>query len=160
MKREFFASVKIAVLLCAVACLVSGCVSTKEPSKEPAAAERTSPAAPGTKKPAPGQTAPTAKAAQCIISLESNPSTGFSWACEIANPAVAELEDIVYKGNAASEKIAGAGGYEHFVFTCKQPGSTGLTFTYRRPWKGGEIAEVRRAQLIVDDRLNGKVTFF
>ncbi len=95
-----------------------------------------------------------------VVPLESNPTTGFSWACDVANVAVAELIDSIYKQDSASQGIDGAGGIEYFVFTCKQPGTTGVTFTYRRPWKGGETAEVRRAQLIVDDTLAAKITFF
>ena len=93
------------------------------------------------------------------VLLPSNPSTGFSWECGIADTAIAEVASTSYAQDAAPDGMAGAGGTETFVFACKAEGSTELTFTYRRPWEGGETAEVRHATLTVDARLIGSVTF-
>ena len=93
------------------------------------------------------------------VELPSNPTTGFSWACEIENPAVAEILSDTYKQDSAPERMVGVGGIQTFVFECKQGGSSGLTFTYRRPWEGGETAEVRHAQIVVDKNLHGEVRF-
>ena len=151
--------ISITALAAAVICM-AGCVSTKKAAPK-ASAKKPSPAAPAPKASAPHKAVPHAESpATLSVPLASNPSTGFSWACDVANPVVAELSDIVYKQNPAPKDMVGVGGTEYFVFTCKEPGSTALTFTYRRPWKGGETAEVRRAQLVVDDKLDAKITFY
>ena len=95
-----------------------------------------------------------------VIELDSNPTTGFSWECEIANPAIAEIVSDTYEQATAPNGMVGVGGTQTFVFACKQTGSTGLTFVYRRSWQGGETAEIRRAQIIVNDKLKGEVKFF
>ena len=149
--------VPVTALLLAFVC--AACAS------RPAAAPADQTVAPAEKSPAGTAAAPAAgqksqAAGLYSVSLDANPSTGFSWRCEVANPAVADLSDSEYVQDPAPEGMVGVGGKETFFFTCKQPGSTGLTFTYRRPWQGGETAQVRRAQLVVDDDLKAKITFF
>ena len=95
-----------------------------------------------------------------IIELESNPTTGFSWKCDISNPQIADLISDTYEQDSAPMGITGVGGTQSFVFNCKQTGLTDLTFTYKRPNDDGEVAEVRYAQLLVDEELNGEFKFF
>lgn len=99
------------------------------------------------------------KSSSVQVELSSNPTTGFSWACEIENPAVVEILSDSYKQNPAPKGMVGVGGVQTFVFACKQSGISALTFTYRRPWKGGETAEIRHAKIVVDDGLHGVVEF-
>ena len=70
-----------------------------------------------------------------VISLESNPTTGFGW-------QLAEHEDPILKlmGEAEfqpseSKEIVGAGGTETFRFKAISTGQTTLTLVYRRPWE-------------------------
>lgn len=93
------------------------------------------------------------------VELESNPTTGFSWQCDIADTSVATLAESSYQPYAVPEGITGSGGTETFVLAVRGAGSTAVTFTYRRPWAGGETAEVRHATLTVDDSGNGAITF-
>lgn len=93
------------------------------------------------------------------VSLPSNPTTGFSWDCDIAAPSVAEIAATSYTQDSDEAGVTGSSGTETFVFACKTEGSTALTFTYRRPWDDGETAEVRHATLTVDERLIGTVVF-
>ena len=93
------------------------------------------------------------------VEFSSNPTTGFSWSCEIENSAVVEIISDSYKQNPAPEGMVGVGGVQTFVFACKQSGISALTFTYRRPWEGGETAEIRHAQIVVDKNLHGELEF-
>lgn len=102
---------------------------------------------------------PQVESSSVQVELSSNPTTGFSWACEIENPAVVEILSDSYKQNPAPKGMVGVGGVQTFVFACKQSGISALTFTYRRPWKGGDTAEIRHAKIVVDDSLHGVVEF-
>jgi inhibitor of cysteine peptidase len=93
------------------------------------------------------------------VELASNPTTGFSWSCEIENPAVVEIISDSYEQNPAPEGMVGVGGVQTFVLACKQSGVSALTFTYRRPWEGGETAETRHARIVVDKNLHGELEF-
>ena len=95
-----------------------------------------------------------------IIGLDANQTTGFSWTCELSNPVIAEIISDTYEQDPAPEGMVGVGGTQSFVFDCKQTGLTDLTFTYRRPGEDGEIAEIRYAQLLVDENLQGEFRFF
>ncbi len=71
-----------------------------------------------------------------IVTLESNPTTGFSW-------QVAEIDPIILRqsGAAAYESsdktglLVGAGGTETFRFEAIGAGKTILELVYRRPWE-------------------------
>ena len=71
-----------------------------------------------------------------LLSVESNPTTGYSWQAAQEE----ELFDICSHYTAApqSQPIAGAGGWQHFILTPKAPGRAELTFTYSRPWEPNE----------------------
>ena len=94
-----------------------------------------------------------------VIELESNPTTGFSWDCEIVNSEVVEIISDTYRQNPAPESMVGVGGTQIFVFKCKQSGESEIIFTYRRSWEGGETAEIRKARIDVDSNLQGNVKF-
>ncbi len=93
------------------------------------------------------------------VQLKSNPTTGFSWQCEVEDTSIAELQSSSYKQNEVPEGMVGVGGVETFIFTCKSEGSTKVTFTYLRPWEGGETAEVRNAVLTVSSDGSGVINF-
>jgi inhibitor of cysteine peptidase len=87
-----------------------------------------------------------------VLTLESNPTTGFSW-------EVVEAEDSVLRqtGDAefkeASELDAaplGAGGVEVFRFEAVGAGETRLELIYHRPWEEGvEPLETFSVQVVV-----------
>lgn len=75
-----------------------------------------------------------------VITLESNPSTGYSW-------EVVELEESILRQMGEPEfKVSdpreppppGAGGWETFRFEATNAGQTALQLVYRRPWEEGE----------------------
>ncbi len=70
------------------------------------------------------------------VTLESNPTTGYSWQVSEVDRAVlaqvgeAEFQEAPIEG----EQMVGAGGVETLRFTAG-PGETTLTLEYRRPWE-------------------------
>jgi inhibitor of cysteine peptidase len=87
-----------------------------------------------------------------VLTLESNPTTGFSW-------EVVEAEDSVLRQRgeaefkAASEldpPLVGAGGVEVFRFEAVEAGETRLELVYHRPWEEGvEPLETYSVQVVV-----------
>ena len=77
-----------------------------------------------------------------VITLESNPTTGFGW--ELAEPIDENLLTLVesgYEPGADAETgLVGAGGTEVWSFETLATGGTTITMEYSRPWDGGEKA--------------------
>ena len=71
-----------------------------------------------------------------IVSLPSNPTTGFQW-------EVAEIDGVVlHQGEAADYEasqpvLEGSGGVETFYFEAKSAGQITLKLIYHRPWEEG-----------------------
>ncbi len=84
-----------------------------------------------------------------VITLASNPTTGYSW-------HVAELDESVLQlqGDPEFESesdLAGAGGAEVLRFKALAGGETTLTLTYDRPWETDvEPLEIFNVQIVVD----------
>ena len=84
-----------------------------------------------------------AKPQTVSITLDSNPTTGFSWQYEIQDKSAVKLVDDEYVPSNTDKKITGAGGMHSFTFACLKDCETSVIMTYKRPWKGGETAEKR-----------------
>lgn len=71
------------------------------------------------------------------ITLESNPSTGYSWYAAISNTAVlAQMGEPEYIAPAdSSTPIVGAAGKQTFLFQATEIGSTTITLEYKRIWE-------------------------
>jgi inhibitor of cysteine peptidase len=72
------------------------------------------------------------------ISLESNPSTGYSWFATISNPAVlVQMGDPVYQEAASnsSTPVLGAAGTQIFYFQAAGSGTSTLTLDYKRSFE-------------------------
>jgi len=84
-----------------------------------------------------------------IVSLGSNPTTGFQWDEEVAIAQLIKGEPIieqvshnyVEQPQEGAEPVVGAPGKDVWVFDTKATGTTTLKFTYSRPWEGGEKGE-------------------
>lgn len=79
---------------------------------------------------------------ELVISLESNPSTGFAWV--IAEPPPAALEsqgDPEYLPPAGATPAVGAAGTEVFTFKATAAGTAELTLEYRRGFEPDVPAE-------------------
>ncbi|GIZ11532.1 protease inhibitor I42 family protein [Pseudomonas sp. NCCP-436] len=72
---------------------------------------------------------------QLILSLPSNPSTGFRWNLrDAAEPALQSLGPEVYSAPENSGLI-GAGGISTWRFSAREPGEGRLLLTYQQPWE-------------------------
>lgn len=72
-----------------------------------------------------------------LVTLESNPTTGYSWQVAEVNQAVLRQNgDAEYKPQSATNPpVVGAGGTETFRFEAANAGATTLKLIYRRPWE-------------------------
>jgi inhibitor of cysteine peptidase len=73
-----------------------------------------------------------------VVTLESNPSTGFGWQIGEAPDAavLAQVGEPTYSPGGEAGMI-GAGGSQVFTFVATGVGETGFTLAYRRSWEGG-----------------------
>ena len=65
------------------------------------------------------------------VSLESNPTTGYSWQAEF-DPKYLQL---ISKEFVIDSKLVGAGGVEKYKFLALKQGQVEVTMTYKRPWE-------------------------
>jgi inhibitor of cysteine peptidase len=72
-----------------------------------------------------------------IITLASNPSTGFSWqVAEIDESILRQVGESEYViSDQPNQPIPGEGGKEVFRFVTVSPGKTTLSLFYTRPWE-------------------------
>ncbi|MFZ5818396.1 MAG: protease inhibitor I42 family protein [Chloroflexota bacterium] len=84
------------------------------------------------------------------ISLESNPTTGYSWqALEIDAALLRQSGEAEYKQSPGSEGLVGAGGVETLRFEALAAGQTRLTLGYMRAWESVPPVETFTVQVIV-----------
>jgi inhibitor of cysteine peptidase len=69
------------------------------------------------------------------ISLDSNPSTGYSWEADFKEDDFV-LENRIYQ---AESSLIGGGGKETFTFRSLTKGETIISMKYRRPWEEKEV---------------------
>lgn len=69
-----------------------------------------------------------------LLSLNSNPSTGFQWNPGSWDEKVVSLSSRNFE-TGGNKALAGQGGLESFVFKARNPGSTEINLTYARPWE-------------------------
>ncbi|MGZ5437409.1 MAG: protease inhibitor I42 family protein [Pyrinomonadaceae bacterium] len=79
-----------------------------------------------------------------IVELEGNPTTGYQWELSEGD----EQFRMVEKDYAQPGSGIGAATKERFVIKALKPGSTALTFTYKRPWET-EVLDTKTFRLDV-----------
>ena len=72
---------------------------------------------------------------ECIIALQSNPTTGYTWTLSIEPAGVITTKSKEFIANA-SDRV-GVGGTTSWLLMANRVGSTTLTFHYQRPWETG-----------------------
>ena len=90
------------------------------------------------------------------LRFETNPSTGYDWEWSLMtgdNLAVIEFDREEYEMNENMD-VVGSPSYRTYYFVARKDGKQSLTFTYRRPWEGGEAAYNVVYELSVDKNLN------
>ncbi len=76
-----------------------------------------------------------------VITLESNPTTGFGWQLSGIDEDLLALIECRYEpGENAEQGMVGAGGSEVWTFEALTKGETTISMEYSRPWEGGEKA--------------------
>lgn len=88
------------------------------------------------------------------LSFKTNPTTGYDWQYEFSDgdaEIVFDRED--YKMNEDSNLVGGE-STRIYYFRASKEGKKKLTFTYARPWEGGEKAYDVVYELEVDKDLN------
>jgi len=81
------------------------------------------------------------------LSLTSNPTTGYFWACEIGNDKIAVLTRDDYIADPAPEGLVGSGGRQVFTIYANQDGQSQLACSYERSPE--DVAERRDFKLFV-----------
>jgi predicted secreted protein len=86
-----------------------------------------------------------------VVTLESNPSTGYRWEVTENNDSVLkQFGQTEYKPAETSEPpLVGAGGWEIFRFKAVSAGHTTLELVYRRPWEDAEPLKIFSIQVTV-----------
>ncbi len=73
-----------------------------------------------------------------VISLESNPTTGYSW-MPVYNQDELMLVDEDYQQDESSQGLVGAGGTQTFRFKALKTGQATITMAYQRAWESGAL---------------------
>lgn len=84
------------------------------------------------------------KAGQVMsISLESNPSTGYSWSATSSDPAVMMQmgEPEMQEPTASATPVVGAPGMATLYFQAVKSGAATITLNYQRSWEQGVTPE-------------------
>lgn len=92
-----------------------------------------------------------------VVSFEANATTGFSWTYALSEKGIVREVSQEYVTEPHDEKMVGFGGRQFYVFGAVKEGRVRATFTYRRPWEGGETAGSVVLDLAVDS--DGNVLF-
>jgi inhibitor of cysteine peptidase len=71
---------------------------------------------------------------QIVITLDSNPSTGFSWeAKDLDKTMLEQVGDPTF--SSSDPGLVGSGGSLTLTFKALKTGTTTLTLVYHRPWE-------------------------
>ena len=82
-----------------------------------------------------------AKNTTAIVSLESNPSTGYGWEYDVSDPLVVTVAgDRFIDGNSGG--MVGAPGTREVSFKGLAAGTATVTFRYLRSWEGEPVRTV------------------
>ncbi len=79
-----------------------------------------------------GRTVRVAPGAMIYVTLDGNPTTGFTWEIQSADPQVLLRRDSEFH---PSSDMPGAGGVWVFPFETGASGSSEIRMVYRRPWE-------------------------
>lgn len=90
-----------------------------------------------------------------ILRFDANPSTGYTWVCEVEPEGVVEIQKEWYRARPTLFPVTGSGGTYTYIIVPVADGNATLTFYYMRPWEGPESAtEILQYQfLVVDGRV-------
>jgi len=82
------------------------------------------------------------------LTLESNPTTGYSWQVMVMDgTVVTQVGESEYRSDG--QNIPGSGGTETFRFKAVNSGKTSLELGYMRPWESVQPLETFTLQIVV-----------
>ena len=90
------------------------------------------------------------------LKFVTNPSTGFDWEYKFLDgddKGALHLDREDYN-TIGSPDLMGASSERTYYFVADKAGKQSLTFTYRRPWEGGEVLYDVVYELNIDKDLN------
>ena len=90
-----------------------------------------------------GDTYETAVGKTFTITLDANPTTGYSWTQNIGSPIVVAYVSDVYTPERRNPQVVGGGGTTTFTFKAVATGTTTITLRYARAWESIPAAEER-----------------
>jgi len=73
---------------------------------------------------------------QFIITLDSNPTTGYEWQADFDESLLGLVQDE-FKPAKTKPGMTGVGGKQSFTFQGVKKGKTEVTLTYKRSWEEG-----------------------
>lgn len=78
------------------------------------------------------------------ISLESNPTTGYSWSLNSKNTrnTIVDIKELPYKADDTG--LVGSGGTQSWKISGKKRGTAHIRFDYKRPWEKTPPAKIKR----------------
>jgi len=83
-----------------------------------------------------------------VLSLESNPTTGYEW--EIAEIDKGILKETLHEYKADWPVLIGSGGKDIWHFKAQAEGKTTLALRYRRLWEEAEPIQTFSVQVVVN----------
>ena len=94
-----------------------------------------------------GDTIKVDKGGTFSVSLESNPTTGYSWQVDFDSNYV-QLTDTRYV--TSNPVLVGSSGNETFEFLAVNSGQTEIKFSYMRPWESKPPLDTRVFKIIIE----------
>lgn len=91
-----------------------------------------------------------------LLRVESNPTTGYRWTAE-QEPGRFEIREF-YTAAPQSRPVSGAGGWQTFLLTPREPGQTEVRFTYSRSWEPNDSDPGFTLELEIAGDLSLRVT--
>lgn len=85
------------------------------------------------------------------ITLDSNPTTGYSWTVDFDHEYLSGGTEIYNANDTIQPVRVGSGGKQIFTFTPIQKGETTITAVYKRPWEDS-VAEEKTFLTIISDK--------
>jgi len=82
-----------------------------------------------------------------VLSLESNPTTGYEW--EMAEMDEAILKETLHEYKSYWVFLIGSGGKDIWRFRAEAEGKTTLTLNYRRSWEEAEPIQTFSVEVVV-----------
>jgi inhibitor of cysteine peptidase len=85
------------------------------------------------------------------ISLDSNPTTGYSWAVDFDHEYLSGGTEVYSTSNTSQPARVGSGSKQIFAFTPIQEGQTTISAIYKRPWED-TVAEEKAFLIIISTK--------